>query len=49
LFHKFFLSGPNLWVARSSSFLVQSFLKKFSLRHANLARRVVLIPAMARP
>jgi hypothetical protein len=41
------MGRPNLWVARSSSFLVQSFLTKFSLPHANLARRVVLIPAMA--
>jgi hypothetical protein len=46
-FHSLFPSYHGFRVHCSAWFLVQSFLTKFPLHHATLARRVILIPAMA--
>jgi hypothetical protein len=42
---EFFVSGPILWVARSTLALVQSFLTIPLLRHATLAQQIILLPA----
>jgi hypothetical protein len=43
--HKFFLSSPTLWVARSYLALVHSFLTTSLLSHATPALRVILLLA----
>jgi hypothetical protein len=46
-FRSLFPSFSRFLISCSAWFLAQSLLTKFSLIHATLARRVVLIPAMA--